>query len=121
MFKKFQYGILTIAILWLALLILVPVFFFTPLPCSTFNAAYISLGVAFLVSFILSCLAYKNQRFRKIDLLAPLFCLLIIFLIILGYHFGWIDIYEDLFRAVGKGPYEECEQFPLNLFIKNYL
>ena len=119
MFKKIQYVITIIIFLWTGFVFLEPTLFYTPLPCSFYNSTYLLLFALFLASLVIGSIASKKNK-GNINWIAPLFCLLALLIIYLSYQLGLISIYEDIFRIVGKGQYESCEQFPIRFLIKNY-
>jgi len=119
MFRKTQYVILAVVVLWTGFVFLEPALLYTPLPCSFYNSTYLFFGMFFLVSSIIYLKTYKKNN-STINWIVPLFCILALLGIYFSYRFGLISVYEDIFRAVGKGPYESCEQFPIKFLIKNY-
>ena len=121
MFKKIQWSILVIVIILVIFIFLEPILLYTPLSCRFYNLTYIFLSVCLISSLLVSLRNHRgNSDKPPLHWIVPLFCLLALLVIYFSYRFGMLSIYEDIFRAVGKGPYESCEQFPIKFLIKNY-
>ncbi len=88
--------------------------------CLTFELAYIFQILGLVISTSLSYLIYKKEKSCKnIHLYVPLLFLTSFLLLFLGYQFGYLEIYEDMYRAAGK-TYSQCDVFPLKILLKDF-